>query len=241
MGQHTPAVAGVTEMTNPDLSTWMTKQQVAAALGVSEKTVSRMAAKGELGGPQIRGGKETGETPRPVYDPAKVQATFTASADQAIEQHRRIGLSFPVFNEPKLLAPPAVPDAPPKAKPLPLSELRFKTFLTTDEAVRYSGLPEAVLIEISGRGLIQRLTNMKPYRYCRIELERLDLVYIVPPNHIPEDGQRVSRHTTVTLETKEGVDRWNADNPGEHRRIGDQVMVRRPAVFEPWHHEVAAK
>lgn len=211
----------------PDLSTWMTKQQVAAALGVSEKTVSRMAAKGELGESKIRGGPETGETPRPVYN--SVQVAIVAD-----------GMGGRLGNAPKLLSPPAVPDAPLKAKPLPLSELRFKAFLTTDEAVRYSGLPEAVLIEISGRGLIQRLTNMKPYRYCRIELERLDLVHIVPPNHIPEDGHGASRHTRVTLETKEGVDRWNADNPGEHRRIGDQVIVRRPVVFEPYP-EVAAK
>lgn len=210
----------------PDLSTWMTKQQVAAALGVSEKTVSRMAADGKL----IQETYATkGATPRPVYEPESVYKHHPGKTGDTITFSR----------PPILLSPPAVPDAPPKAKPLPLSELRWKTFLTTDEAVRYSGLPEAVLVELATRGKISRWTNMKPYRYSRKDLESADIEE--GEDEYPELIEAIrNRHGVSLLDTQEKVDRWNVDNPGEHRKIGDQVMVRRPVVFEPYP-EVAAK
>jgi len=143
--------------TAPDLSGWMTKQQVAAALGVSEKTVTRMSDRGEL---KQETRTEPGQTPRPVFEPGSVR------------NNQRSGPPYPRFRAPqKLLAAPAVPDPPTKAKALPLSELRFKTFLTTDEAVRYSGLPEAILGDLVTRGKVIRYTNMKPYRYYRRDLE----------------------------------------------------------------------
>ncbi len=59
--------------------------------------------------------------------------------------------------------------------PLPLSELRFKVFLTTEEAVRYSGLPEEFLVDLAVKKHIRRGSSMTPHLYVRTELEKIDV------------------------------------------------------------------
>lgn len=143
---------------------WYTIQQAAATLGVSEKTVSRMAADGRLFAERV---KVAGDLPRYLYDPEKVDALLAQKRAEA---------------GPLLLAAPAVEDEPEpgEPEPLPLSELRFKVFLTTQEAVRYSGLPEAVLVQLHRDGRLPRLTNMKPYRYARRSIDYLGDLTVEP-------------------------------------------------------------
>jgi len=147
------------------ISEWLTKAQVAQALRVSERTVDRLHARGRLAkherGPNV-----------PVYNP-----------DQVLRLAREKGLSVP-DGQAALPAPggqlvparlfealAAIP--PPGRDALPLAELRAKVYLTTAEAVRYTGLPAAYLGELVARGKLKRLEHMRPYRYRRADLEKL--------------------------------------------------------------------
>jgi hypothetical protein len=56
---------------------------------------------------------------------------------------------------------------------LPLAELARKVYLTTAEAVRYSGLTVDVLDELVEKKKVHRLEIMRPCRYRRTDLEKL--------------------------------------------------------------------
>ena len=53
-----------------DLSTWLTKPDAAARLGISERTLDRLCEKGE--GPERRDRPRVGLKPEPVYNPDDV-------------------------------------------------------------------------------------------------------------------------------------------------------------------------
>jgi hypothetical protein len=56
---------------------------------------------------------------------------------------------------------------------LPMVELARKVYLTTEEAVRYSGLTVDVLAELVEKKKVRRLETMRPFRYRRADLEKL--------------------------------------------------------------------
>ena len=56
---------------------------------------------------------------------------------------------------------------------LPLAELAHKVYLTTAEAVRYSGLTADALAEFVEKKKLHRLETMRPFRYRRVDLKKL--------------------------------------------------------------------
>jgi hypothetical protein len=54
-----------------------------------------------------------------------------------------------------------------------LAELARKVYLTTAEAVRYSGLTVDVLAELVEKKKVRRWETMRPFRYRRADLEKL--------------------------------------------------------------------
>ncbi|SRR5712691_11442869 len=63
-------------MPSPDLSTWLTKADAAARLGISQRTLDRLDAKGE--GPECRNRPRPGKRPEPVYSPSDVETLAAA-------------------------------------------------------------------------------------------------------------------------------------------------------------------
>ena len=156
-------------MDNTILDDWFTKSQAAAFLQVSEKTIERLATKGDL---RRTMSKCPGVRPLPVYNPddlqkikdsqvPRVEIVSQAEAPQSSALAPRIDL-------PSFLQTFFPSDLP----------LRDKLFLTIKEAARFAGLPQATI-----RRLIHadKLPAVKAggWRIKRSELEQLDLRHIV--------------------------------------------------------------
>jgi excisionase family DNA binding protein len=65
-------------MASPDLSTWLTKADAAARLGLSERTLDRLVAAGK--GPECRDRRRPGKRPEPVYNPRDLDVLAGAAA-----------------------------------------------------------------------------------------------------------------------------------------------------------------
>jgi hypothetical protein len=149
-------------MTGPD---WYDKKTAAAMLGVSEKTVDRMAIRGEIQR-EIR--STPGQGTRPYFKPADVSKLATQQPLKVVKSDKPPQAQDMVR---ALLA--AIREAPAARNgDLPLSELRHKVYLSTAEAVRYSGLSRAQLSDLVR---LLRLTRYGTgrHKYRRADLEAL--------------------------------------------------------------------
>jgi hypothetical protein len=152
-------------------SNWYTKQEAARVLQVSEKTIDRMVEREQLGRDYRR---IPGQTPVPIFKPADLKKL---AAERGINVDTKPETSIVKVNgalEPDAhLTSQALQQTATAAPELPLSELRHKVYLTTDEAVRYSGLSVDYLSELVRQGKLARLEALRPYRYKRVDLEGL--------------------------------------------------------------------
>ena len=147
------------------LDEWFTKSQAAAFLQVSEKTVERLASKGEI---RRETRKRPGVRPSPVYSPEDLDRVKAAQVPQVavLPPQAEAGcvpalaprVDLPAFLQ-SLVAGPDVP-------------LRDKLFLTVKEAVRFSGLPESTIRRLLRTG---KLPGFKAggWRIRRVDLEEL--------------------------------------------------------------------
>ena len=152
-------------MNDTILDDWFTKSQAAAVLQVSEKTVERLARKGEI---RRETRKRTGVRPSPVYCPEDLERVKAAQVPQVavLPPQAEAGgvpalaprVDLPSFLQ-SLLSGADVP-------------LRDKLFLTVKEAVRFSGLPESTIRRLLRSG---KLPGVKAggWRIRRVDLEEL--------------------------------------------------------------------
>ena len=153
-------------MPDDPLDDWLTKVQAATFLQVSEKTIERLATKGDI---RRATRKRQGARPLPVYDLEDLQKV----KDSQTAQPTIVPESQPT--QTKALAPrvdlPSFLQAFSPAGDVPLKD---KLFLNLKEAARYAGLPQSLI-----RRLIRanKLNAIKAggWRIKRTDLEQLDL------------------------------------------------------------------
>ena len=163
-------------MPDDPLKDWLTKTEAAAFLRVSEKTVERLATKGDV---RRTTRKRHGVRPLPVYNPddlqkvkdsqtAQVQVVPQAEAGQTQALAPRVDL--PSFLQ-SLVNGADVP-------------LRDKLFLSVKEATRFSGLPESTIRRLLRSG---KLPGVKTggWRIKRSDLEQVDLRHIEDMSDTP--------------------------------------------------------
>ena len=146
------------------LDDWFTKSQAAAFLQVSEKTIERLARKGEI---HRETRKRPGVRPSPVYSPEDLDRVKNAQTPQVavLPPQAEAGVfphSFPAWTFLPSLNRSSGADVP----------LRDKLFLTVKEAVRFSGLPESTIRRLLRSG---KLPGIKTggWRIRRADLEEL--------------------------------------------------------------------
>ena len=147
------------------LDDWFTKSQAAALLQVSEKTVERLARKGEI---RRETRKRPGVRPSPVYSPEDLERVKAAQVPQVVVMPPQaeaggVPALIPRVDLPSFLQSlVSGADVP----------LRDKLFLTVKEAVRFSGLPESTIRRLLRSG---KLPGIKAggWRIRRVDLEEL--------------------------------------------------------------------
>ena len=152
-------------MNDTILDEWFTKSQAAAFLQVSEKTVERLARKGEI---RRETRKRPGVRPSPVYSPEDLDRVKTAQVPQVVVMPPQaeaggVNALAPRVDLPSFLQSLVTgADVP----------LRDKLFLTVKEAVRFSGLPESTIRRLLRSG---KLPGFKAggWRIRRVDLEEL--------------------------------------------------------------------
>ena len=159
------------------LNDWLTKTQAAAFLRVSEKTIERLATKGDV---RRATRKRPGVRPLPVYDPAGLQKIKDSQTPQ-VEIVHHAEATPPLGLAPRVDLPSFLQALIP---PQPDTLLRDKLFLTIKEAARYSGLPQSTI-----RRLIraEKLPAVKVggWRIKRSALEQVDLRHLVDMSDTP--------------------------------------------------------
>jgi excisionase family DNA binding protein len=169
----------VNARTAPDLSTWLTEPEAAAALQISPRTLRRMCADGR--GPQSAMRPVPGRKPERVYDQERVDELASQSAPpQAliavpVEEPRALARTL---NVPTLAAAGDVMSVlqqfaailRPSATPGPTA------WLTLDEAAAYSGLSRTFLARMVQDG------ELPSVRDRSIKVRRADLDDFVPDN-----------------------------------------------------------
>ena len=124
-------------MPEDPLNDWLTKTEAAAFLRVSEKTIERLAAKGDV---RRATRKRAGLRPLPVYDPRGLEKLKDSQTIEAVVVPQDHG------NPTQALAPrpdlSSFLEALLPAKGVPLQD---KLFLNVKEAALYSGLPQATI------------------------------------------------------------------------------------------------
>lgn len=171
----------------PDRSTWLSKTQAAAALGVTDRTIDRMVQRGQLH-PQHH--KQPGRATSPFFDPEEI-ARYTGQLDLV-----------PV-------PPPAVP-APPMPPAATLSDagqlaallasladqltsrltqavadqlaardtrvpIPQRLYLTLAEASAYTGLPRGYLQQLIDAGQLRAVEVGKSGKGTKRRVARVDL------------------------------------------------------------------
>ena len=153
------------------LDDWFTKSQAASVLRVSEKTIERLATKGEI---RRATRKRPGVRPSPVYCPKDLDRVKNAQTPPAVVM-------------PPQAEAGGVPALAPRAGELSAFlqslitgadvPLRDKLFLSVKEATRFSGLPESTIRRLLRSG---KLPGVKTggWRIKRSDLEQLNLRHI---------------------------------------------------------------
>jgi predicted DNA-binding transcriptional regulator AlpA len=148
---------------------WLPMGEVTERTGMSERTVYRMVTEGKLKQAQR---PIPGRRPLPVFDPHDVEELAAATLKARPQMISNETAIAPV----RMLADAIRSAAHPEEQAddgLPLSELAHKVYLTTAEAVRYSGVTVDVLAEMVEKKKVHRLESMRPFRYRRTDLEKL--------------------------------------------------------------------
>ena len=152
------------------LDDWLIKTQAAAFLQVSEKTIERLATKGDL---RRATRKRPGVRPLPVYDPDDLQKikdsqVATVEIISQAEAPQRPALVPRVDLLPSFLQTLFPSDLP----------LRDKLFLTIKEAARFAGLPQATIRRLIHAAKIPAV-KAGGWRIKRSDLEQLDSRHFV--------------------------------------------------------------
>ena len=159
------------------LDDWFTKSQAAAFLQLSEKTVERLAAKGQI---RRASRKRPGVRPLPVYDPDDLQKI----KDSQIPRVEIVS---------QAQAPQQQSDLVPRADLLPSLlqnllpsdlPLRDKLFLTVKEAARFAGLPQATIRRLIHAAKIPAV-KAGGWRIKRSDLEQLDSRHFIDLSDSP--------------------------------------------------------
>ena len=147
------------------LDDWFTKSQAATFLQVSEKTIERLARKGEI---HRETRKRPGIRASPVYSPEDLDRVKNAQTPQVavLPPQAEAGgvtalvprVELPSFLQ-SLLSGADVP-------------LRDKLFLSVKEAVRFSGLPESTIRRLLRSGSLPGVKT-GGWRIRRVDLEKL--------------------------------------------------------------------
>ena len=148
------------------LDDWFTKSQAAAFLQVSEKTIERLARKGEI---HRETRKRPGIRPSPVYSPEDLDRVKNAQTPQvAVLPPQAEAGGVPALIPPRVELPSFLqsllsgPDVP----------LKDKLFLTVKEAVQFSGLPESTIRRLLRSGKLPGI-KLGGWRIRRADLEEL--------------------------------------------------------------------
>ena len=158
-------------MDNTKLDDWFTKSQAAAFLQLSEKTIERLAAKGDL---RRATRKRSGIRPLPVYDPADLQQ---------IKDLQTPHVEIVTQADPQQQQPALVPRSDLLSSLLQNlfpsdSPLRDKLFLTIKEAGRFSGLPQATIRRLIHSAALPAV-KVGGWRIKRSDLEQIDARHII--------------------------------------------------------------
>ena len=121
---------------DPNLDNWPTKTQAAAFLKISEKTIERLAAKGEL---RRESRKRSGVRPLVVYHPDDLQQ-IKDSQTPNVEIMAQADPQQQTALVPRADLPSLLKNLFPSDPPL-----RDKLYLTVTEAARYAGLPKITI------------------------------------------------------------------------------------------------
>jgi excisionase family DNA binding protein len=157
----------------PDLTHWRTKTAAAIAIGVSSKTVEKLAAEGKL---QTARRPLAGSPPQIVYHPDDVQREAEA---------QRAKMQPGAFKMPQLSE---LPEALPEVASKPLGQLSHllaealreafqkppeRLFLTVREASHLTGLTQRYLREQIAAGSLEGIRDGRRLRIRRKDLEGL--------------------------------------------------------------------
>lgn len=132
-----------------DLSGWLTKEEVAARLSASEKTVERYVKKGDL---ERKTRRVPGRRPLPVFNPDDVERieaeTIERTPAGALARSDNHGGQLEAVEAFGAMVRAAVADKPAKVR------LDRKVTLTIPEAAELSGLGRGVIERAIGEGRI---------------------------------------------------------------------------------------
>jgi excisionase family DNA binding protein len=169
-----------------DLSTWLSKPEAAARLGISERTLERMIDADK--GPECRIRPRTGKRPEPVYNPQDVDALAAAAAPKPAvnppagpansrqlvptgedSMPSSLALGIELIEQLARIANRARPEPAPTPPAL---------WLTIPEAAVYTGLSQAFLRRLARSGELPSVRDRKT-KVRRADLDSLDIVDIV--------------------------------------------------------------
>ena len=126
-------------MDDNHLDDWLTKTQAASVLQVSEKTIERLARKGEI---RRETRKRTGARSLPVYSPEDLERVKAEQIPQVAVLPPQAEAGEVPAVVPRVDLPSFLQALIPGTGDVPVKD---KLFLTVKEAVRYSGLPESTI------------------------------------------------------------------------------------------------
>jgi excisionase family DNA binding protein len=132
-----------------NFSTWLTKAEAVAQTGLGERTIERLMAKGVL---KFAHRRVPGRKPLAVIDPNTLEAIKkeTVSATPLVPTVMRARKDTRALSLRPLPARLAI------TQDVPLTE---KFFLTLEEAVRLSGLPENYLKRLIANGKLEAIRS----------------------------------------------------------------------------------
>ena len=169
-------------MAKPDYSSWLTKQQAADLIGVSTKTIEKLAQEKRL---QMNYWKRPQTGARVVlYHPGDVERLHkerNPEADPFVVPESENGPKALMANGTKV---PALSSGAAEQFVMALrtlgkrSEVRLaeRLFLTVPEASEYSGLPQTHLRRLMKDGGLKALKTGGGWRIARVHLEQLAAV-----------------------------------------------------------------
>ena len=147
----TPATAVANQ---PDLTSWLSKEEAADALRTSLKTIERMAARGSL---QVAHRPLAGRKPQPVFNPEQIAGLMRQ------RELLPLALGDGVGPLAMLPAPSAFAAAPPS----------LPRYLTLDQAAQYCGLSAPLLRRLIRQQTLPALRDARQWKVRREDLDKL--------------------------------------------------------------------